>query len=104
MLSLISEAARESWGKTSPAHSQRVVSFVLSLPEFMANTYAVLMPCEQTTQSTLTDIHIIFVLQAVQIVIYLYSSIFPYSFFQLKFVSFDPNLEKVNVNESSLIH
>lgn len=41
----------------------------------LANTYAVLMPCVQITQSTLTDIHIIFVLQAVQIVIYLYSSI-----------------------------
>lgn len=75
MLSLISEAARESWGKTSPTHSQPVVSFVLSPSEFMANTYAVLMPCVQITQSTLTDIHIIFVLQAVQIVIYLYSSI-----------------------------
>lgn len=41
----------------------------------LVNTYAVLMPCVQITQSTLTDIHIIFVLQAVQIVIYLYSSI-----------------------------
>lgn len=95
MLSLISEAARESWGKTSPTHSQPVVSFVLSRSEFMANTYAVLMPCVQITQSTLT---------AVQIVIYLYSSLIVSYYFLLKFVSFDPNLEKVNVNESSLIH
>lgn len=70
----------------------------------LANTYAVLMPCVQITQSTLTDIHIIFVLQAVQIVIYLYSSLIVSYYFLLKFVSFDPNLEKVNVNESSLIH
>lgn len=33
-----------------------------------------------------------------------YMVLFPYTFVQLKFVSFDPNLEKVNVNESSLIH
>lgn len=51
-------------------HSQLLVLCAL------ANTYAVLMPCVQITQSTLTDIHIIFVLQAVQIVIYLYSSLF----------------------------
>lgn len=104
MLSLISEAARESWGKTSPTHSQPVVSFVLSRKHLCCayamctnntiylNRYSYYI---RITSCTNRDL---FIQQPFRIVL------FPYSFFQLKFVSFDPNLEKVNVNESSLIH